>query len=172
GSEFEKLHLQGYIQFNTRVTRKYVKQHFGNNLHIVVPTFNTRRKQNSDRPYKTDPEDICDECLSTKETCIQSRRSLEIKNRNGIIIEKSEEEIADNVSVISNNDNYLDQDMTSRNPGLWKKKPHKNVSKNDNQNETSQLKALEPGAQQENLKTKILVTRSKWKPEDFLIPKI
>ncbi|CAG8848576.1 16366_t:CDS:2, partial [Racocetra persica] len=86
GSEFEKLHLQGYIQFNTRVTEKYVKQHFGNNLHIVVPTFNLRRKQNSDRPYKTDLEDVCDECLPTKKTCIQSRRSLEIKDRNGIII--------------------------------------------------------------------------------------
>ncbi|CAG8840309.1 268_t:CDS:1, partial [Racocetra persica] len=95
GSEFEKLHLQGYIQFNTRVTGKYIKQHFGNNLHIVVPTFNLWRKQNSDRPYKTsaecryeysvkrydkcavhkhwscsyiDPEDVCDECLPTKET--------------------------------------------------------------------------------------------------------
>ncbi|CAG8812807.1 14578_t:CDS:2, partial [Racocetra persica] len=250
GSEFEKLHLQGYIQFNTRVTGKYVKQHFGNNLHIVVPTFNPCRKQNSDRPYKTDaecrhkyfvkrydkcavykhcscsyidPEDVCDECLPTKETCMQSRRSLKIKNRNGIIIEKyifenlnkkigsrkrvqdrSEEEIADDVSVISNNNDYLDQDMTLRDPGLWKKKPQKNVSKNDNQNESkianykmmldllgkgktaylilkknpnlfmkaSQLKALEPDAQQENLKAKILVTRSKWKPEDFLIPKI
>ncbi|CAG8838580.1 32375_t:CDS:1, partial [Racocetra persica] len=56
GSKFEKLHLQGYIQFNTRVTGKYVKQHFGNNLHIVVPTFNPQRKQNSDRPYKTGTE--------------------------------------------------------------------------------------------------------------------
>ncbi|CAG8851993.1 31239_t:CDS:1, partial [Racocetra persica] len=118
--------------------------------------------------------------------------------------DRSEEEIADNVSVISNNNDYLDQDMTSHDPGLWKKKPYKNVSKNDNQNESkmanykmildslgkgetaysilkknsnlfmkaSQLKALEPGVQQENLKTKILVTRSKWKPEDFLISKI
>ncbi|CAG8807326.1 14790_t:CDS:2, partial [Racocetra persica] len=108
GSEFEKLHLQEYIQFNTRVTRKYVKQHFGNNLHIIMPTFNLQRKQNLDRPYKTNPEDVYDKCLPTKETCIQRSRKQ--------ARDRSEEEIADDILVISNNDDYLDQDMTSHDP--------------------------------------------------------
>src|SRR6185437_1861877 len=36
----------------------------------------------------------------------------------------------------------------------------------------SQLRALEPGAQHENLKSKIMVATSKWKPGDFLILRV
>ncbi|CAG8840670.1 25502_t:CDS:2, partial [Racocetra persica] len=119
-------------------------------------------KQNSNRPYKTgaecrheysikrydkcvvhihcscsyiDLEDVCDECLPTKEMCMQNRRSLEIKDRNGIIIEKyifgdlnkkigsrkrtrdrTEEETADDISIISNDDNHFGHGITSSNP--------------------------------------------------------
>ncbi|CAG8842474.1 23193_t:CDS:2, partial [Racocetra persica] len=87
-------------------------------------------------------------------------------DRNGIIIEKyifgnlnkkigsrkrardrSEEEIADNVSVISNNDDYLDQDMTSRDSDSLRKgeTAYSILKKNPNLfMKVSQLKALKP----------------------------
>ena len=49
GSKTQKLHLQGYLQFNTRVTGSYVKSHIGRNLHINTTKFNPHVKLDSTR---------------------------------------------------------------------------------------------------------------------------
>jgi hypothetical protein len=47
GSETQKLHLQGYVQFSVRVTGKYVKENLGQNIHLVIPTYNPHTRKNS-----------------------------------------------------------------------------------------------------------------------------
>lgn len=250
GSETEKLHLQVYVQFGTRVTGKFVKSHLGQHLHLDIPRFNPITKQNSKRRYKTgaqcryeysikkyerckihprcscsyiDLNDVCDECLATREKCIEERDSLDINDANGILLKKyifgelnnkigskkitskkrSQEEFRDDVSVISGSTYYNDDyGSYETNEPRSRKKQKSNSFDSTNEKKVenyknmldllgrgenafsilkknpalfmraSQLKALEQGAQHENLTSQILVTSSNWIPGDFLIPTI
>ncbi|CAG8802260.1 16553_t:CDS:1, partial [Dentiscutata erythropus] len=233
-----KLHLQGYIQFDTRVRGSYVKSHFGQNLHIDIPKFNPPLKLNSKRKQKSGAEcrfeysvkrydrcmthircscsyidlnDVCDDCLPTKEECIRNRRSLDITDMNGVVLEKYifgelNTKIGTRKSSRKRQRENDEESMISENSDRdgYKNPTHKRSRNNNTQDNekvekyvtmlnllgkgenaytilkknpslfmrASQLKALEPGAQHENLKSKIVVTSSRWKPHDFLIPKI
>ncbi|CAG8596184.1 3937_t:CDS:2 [Gigaspora rosea] len=101
---------------------------------------------------------VCDECLPTKEKCNEGRKVLDVFDKNGIILEK-----------------YIFGDLNKK---IEIRKPQKRKIATEDDTispdlfmKASQLRALEPGAQHENLKPKIMVTTSKWKPEDFLIPR-
>src|SRR6185437_13766572 len=243
GNITRKLHLQGYVQFDTRVTGKFVKAHLGQNLHIDIPKFDPPMKKNSNRAQKSgaecrfeysvkryerctnhmrcscsyiDLEDVCDECLPTREKCNEGRNVLDVFDKNGIVLEKyifgdlnrkigirkprkrKRADEYDTISVSTENSDLFSENE-ERNQS---KKPKHDSKTNENEKKVenykkmlsmlksgetaftilskkpdlfmkaSQLRALEPGAQHENLKSKIMVTTSKWKPEDFLIPRV